>query len=90
MLGVFQKLLASRAHFHEALAILGSLIESLPLSSVQPFLPTIWGLLFQKCVAKPLFKHLIRNLDPRPCTPLPKSLSHSTMLVCCRLFTSGA
>ena len=49
VLGVFQKLLASRAHFHQAFYILNALFECLPLDALQPYIPTIWSLLFQKC-----------------------------------------
>ena len=49
VLGVFQKLLASRAHFHEAFFILNALFEYLPLAALQPFVPTIWNLLLTRC-----------------------------------------
>ncbi len=48
VLGVFQKLLASRAHFHEAFYILNALFEFLPLAALQPFVPTIWNLLLTR------------------------------------------
>jgi CAS/CSE protein, C-terminus len=48
ILGVFQKLLASKAHDHEGFAILNTLLEYLPLETLSKYLPTIWGLLFNR------------------------------------------
>lgn len=81
MLGVFQKLLASRAHFHEAIYILNSLFEFLPLAALQPFLPTIWGLLFQKCV---LCRKLCFQAAEEPdsaCTVSPNSWAKKYVLL---------
>lgn len=51
VLGVFQKLLASRAHDHEGFYVLNSLMEFLPLDVFRGYLPTIWTLLFRRCMA---------------------------------------
>lgn len=48
VLGVFQKLLASKALDHEAFAILGALMERLPRAAFDTHLPMIWNLLFQR------------------------------------------
>ncbi len=48
VLGVFQKLLASKAHDHEGFFILNSLMEFLPLDVFRGYLPTIWTLLFRR------------------------------------------
>jgi hypothetical protein len=48
VLGVFQKLVASRAHDAEGFRILGALLQHLPLDALQPYLPTVrapWTLL---------------------------------------------
>lgn len=46
VLGVFQKLVASKAHDHEGFFILSALVEFLPTSAFQKYLPDIWKLLF--------------------------------------------
>jgi exportin-2 (importin alpha re-exporter) len=43
LLGVFQKLVSTRAHDHEGFFILNALVESLPADVVSPFLPTVSG-----------------------------------------------
>ena len=48
VLGVFQKLNASRAHDHEGFFILNALVEFLDASAWQQHLPTIWSLLLQR------------------------------------------
>lgn len=48
VLGVFQKLLSSKAHGHEAFYIINALITHVDLESLTQYLPHIWGLLFQK------------------------------------------
>ncbi|KAI3438113.1 hypothetical protein D9Q98_000554 [Chlorella vulgaris] len=49
VLGVFQKLVASRAHDHEGLAILGTLVTCLDYGgTVAQYMPTIWQLLFSR------------------------------------------
>jgi exportin-2 (importin alpha re-exporter) len=48
VLGVFQKLLASRVHDHEGFFLLNSLMEFLPLDVFRGYLPTIWTLLFRR------------------------------------------
>ncbi len=69
VLGVFQKLLASKAHDHEGFFILNSLMEFLPLDVFSGYLPTIWTLLFRRCApAAPLsfrdFSSHVSNLMP--------------------------
>ena len=41
VLGVFQKLVASRAHDAEGFRILDALLQHLPLDTLQPYLPTV-------------------------------------------------
>jgi len=48
VLGVFQKLLASKALDHEAFAVLAALMVRLPQADFDRHLPTIWQLLFQR------------------------------------------
>lgn len=48
VLGVFQKLIASKAHDHEGFYILNTVVEYLPLASYQDYLNTIWTLLFTR------------------------------------------
>ncbi|GAB4819020.1 hypothetical protein N2152v2_006066 [Parachlorella kessleri] len=48
VLGVFQKLLSSKAHDHEGFYILNTLIEYLDMQALAQYLPQIWGLLFQR------------------------------------------
>lgn len=48
VLGVFQKLVASKAHDHEGFYILNAIVESLPLDSYQQYLPTVWQILFTR------------------------------------------
>jgi hypothetical protein len=48
ILGVFQKLLASKAHDHEGLELLASLVESCEAGSYQQHLATIWSILFTR------------------------------------------
>lgn len=52
LLGVFQKLVASKAHDHEGFHVLNSLLNDnndlVPLSALDPYLPTIWQLLFSR------------------------------------------
>ncbi|KAF5835999.1 cellular apoptosis susceptibility/chromosome segregation 1-like protein [Dunaliella salina] len=48
VLGVFQKLLASKAHDHEGFLILGSVVDNLPLTAYEQYLPTIFTLLFSR------------------------------------------
>ena len=49
VLGVFQKLIASKAHDHEGFFILNTLVEYLSPASYEQYLPTIWQLLFTRC-----------------------------------------
>lgn len=44
VLGVFQKLISSKAHDHEGFFILNSLLEYLPMDLYQQYLPTVWPL----------------------------------------------
>lgn len=48
VLGVFQKLIASKAHDHEGFYVLNTLIESIDLGVMQQYLPTVWNLLFAR------------------------------------------
>ncbi|GIL79703.1 hypothetical protein Vretimale_12351 [Volvox reticuliferus] len=48
VLGVFQKLIASRAHDHEGFYIINAIVESLPLQAYVQYLPSIWTLMFQR------------------------------------------
>ena len=41
LLGVFQKLIASKVHDHEGFFILNSVVEFLPEASFQQYLPTV-------------------------------------------------
>lgn len=50
LLGVFQKLIASKAHDHEGFDVLNSVVENLPLNSYEQYLPTVFTLLFSRCV----------------------------------------
>lgn len=57
VLGVFQKLIASRSHDHEGFFILNTLVEFLPLSSFSKYLQTIWSLLCQRLMASRTSKY---------------------------------
>uniref|UniRef100_A0A7S2T0L6 Exportin-2 n=1 Tax=Chloropicon primus TaxID=1764295 RepID=A0A7S2T0L6_9CHLO len=48
VLGVFQKLIASKALDHQGFYILNALVESLPSSALGPYLTNIWSLLCQR------------------------------------------
>lgn len=48
VLGVFQKLIASKANDHHGFALMTGMIRALPLSAIQPYLPTVFQLLFQR------------------------------------------
>jgi exportin-2 (importin alpha re-exporter) len=48
VLGVFQKLNASKAHDHEGFFILNALVEFLPPPAWAEHLPTVWSLLLQR------------------------------------------
>jgi exportin-2 (importin alpha re-exporter) len=48
VLGVFQKLNASRAHDHEGFYILNALVEHLDVAAWQVHLPALWSLLLQR------------------------------------------
>ena len=48
VLGVSQKLMASKALDHQGFYILNALVESLPSDAIAPFLPGIWSLLCQR------------------------------------------
>lgn len=51
VLGVFQKLVASKAHDHEGFYILAAIVSSLEFSQYQQFMPTVWQLLLQRLQA---------------------------------------
>ena len=44
VLGVFQKLVASKAHDHEGFRLLGAVTTHVPLPALSPFLPTVRAL----------------------------------------------
>jgi exportin-2 (importin alpha re-exporter) len=48
LLGVFQKLIASKAHDHEGFEVLCALVENLPLAVYESALPTVFTLLFSR------------------------------------------
>lgn len=48
VLGVFQKLIASKALDHQGFYILNALVESLPSQALGPYLTNIWSLLCQR------------------------------------------
>ena len=48
VLGVFQKLAASRAQDHQGFFILNAFAECLPLDAWRAHLPAVWGVLFQR------------------------------------------
>jgi CAS/CSE protein, C-terminus len=70
VLGVFQKLLASRAHDHEGFFLLNSLMEFLPLDVFRGYLPTVWTLLFRRSAASQFALRMLfsfSRLPMRPC-----------------------
>lgn len=48
VLGVFQKLVASKAHDHEGLALLDAVILAVDPSAMAPYMSSVWTLLFQR------------------------------------------
>ena len=48
ILGVFQKLVSSRAQDHHGFFILNAFVEALPLAAWADKLPAVWGILFQR------------------------------------------
>jgi hypothetical protein len=48
LLGVFQKLISSKAHDHEGFDILNAIVENLPISSYESYLPDVFKLLFSR------------------------------------------
>jgi exportin-2 (importin alpha re-exporter) len=48
VLGVFQKLAASRAQDHQGFFILNAFVECLPLEAWVDFLPSVWSVLFAR------------------------------------------
>jgi exportin-2 (importin alpha re-exporter) len=48
ILGVFQKLVSSKAQDHEGLAILDSLTVAMEPSVLSQYMPTVWNVLFQR------------------------------------------
>lgn len=48
ILGVFQKLVASKAQDHEGMALLDALILGIDPSAMAQYMPTVWTLLFQR------------------------------------------
>jgi hypothetical protein len=48
VLGVFQKLIASKANDQYGFALISGIVQHLPLSSYQQYMPTVWQLLFTR------------------------------------------
>lgn len=48
MLGVFQKLIASKANDQYGFAIMSGVVQHLPLAAYEQYMPTVWGLLFTR------------------------------------------
>ena len=48
LLGVFRKLVSSRAHDHHGFMVLNVLVEGLPLQNLAQYMPTVWQLLFTR------------------------------------------
>lgn len=51
LLGVFQKLIASKAHDHEGFDILNAMVDNLPVAAYESYLPTVLTLLFSRLQA---------------------------------------
>lgn len=51
ILGVFQKLVASKAHDHDGMQLLDALLLSIEPSAMEQYMPTIWNILFQRLQA---------------------------------------
>lgn len=60
MLGVFQKLIASKANDMYGFMLLRGIVEYLPLEAYQQYMPTVWQLLFTRLQ--------VRGRDRRTCT----------------------
>lgn len=56
LLGIFQKLNASRKSDHEGLALLGSIFDFVSLEALQQYMPTILQLVFSRLQNKPANK----------------------------------
>lgn len=54
MLGVFQKLIASKANDVYGFMLLRGILENLPLSAYQQYMPTVWQLLFTRLQVRQL------------------------------------
>ena len=48
ILGVFQKLVAAKAHDHEGMALLDALTLAVDPSALHQYMPTVWNILFQR------------------------------------------
>lgn len=60
MLGVFQKLIASKANDVYGFILLRGILQNLPLAAYQQYMPTVWQLLFTRLQVRVLlvaFQH---------------------------------
>lgn len=78
LLGVFQKLIASKAHDHEGFDILNAVVDNLLLNSYEQFLPTIFTLLFSRYVARTAAGSMWRSSSR--CNSACNSLTRSAAL----------
>lgn len=58
LLGIFQKLVASKTNDHEGFNLLQSMIEFLPKESIAPFMSKIFVLLFQRLSSSKTAKYV--------------------------------
>lgn len=72
VLGVFQKLLASRQLDQEALAVLRAVERAAPEAQMAPLRPTVWRLLMQRLTAKRT-PRLARNVVAYACVRIAKT-----------------
>jgi exportin-2 (importin alpha re-exporter) len=61
MLGVFQKLIASKANDHEGFYLMEGLVEHLPTETLGPSMPDVFRLLFQRLQSSKTAKY-VKNL----------------------------
>lgn len=58
LLGIFQKLVASKTNDHEGFYLLQSMVESLPSPALAPFINKIFVLLFQRLTSSKTTKYI--------------------------------